>query len=162
MTAQAAEDQDQSMEEILQSIKRIIADEDEDTPAPAKNLGSDVLELTEMVQDDGTVTKASFEPPASKGFESAMMPARPVFEEGLVSDKTASASAAAMRSLMNQPKEEMKPMPKIDSPSFRSGNTVEDLMMEAMRPMLKAWLDANLQPIVEHLVEREVRRIAGK
>ncbi len=53
-------------------------------------------------------------------------------------------------------------MPKTDSASFRSGATVEDLMMEAMRPMLKSWLDANLQPIVEHLVEREVRRIAGK
>ena len=32
--------------------------------------------------------------------------------------------------------------------------------MEALKPMLKAWLDANLPTIVERLVEREVRKIA--
>ncbi len=81
MNAQAAEEHDQSMEEILQSIKRIIADEEDDAPASPKTLGSDVLELTEVVQDDGTVVKTAFAPPEplseQRGFESAMMPARP-------------------------------------------------------------------------------------
>ena len=55
--------EDQSMEEILQSIRRIIAEEGNNSaaapegsrPASSPDEGSDILELTDMVQDDGSV-----------------------------------------------------------------------------------------------------------
>jgi cell pole-organizing protein PopZ len=37
--------------------------------------------------------------------------------------------------------------------------TVEDLMKEMLRPMLKAWLDDNLPPLVERLVRTEIERV---
>ena len=37
--------------------------------------------------------------------------------------------------------------------------TVEDLMKEMLRPMLKAWLDDNLPPLVERLVREEIERV---
>ena len=40
------------------------------------------------------------------------------------------------------------------------GHTVEDLVRELMRPMLKEWLDANLPGIVDRLVRQEIERIA--
>jgi cell pole-organizing protein PopZ len=40
-----------------------------------------------------------------------------------------------------------------------SGRTVEDLVVEALRPMLREWLDANLPKITERLVKREIARI---
>ena len=175
MSAEAAEDQDQSMEEILQSIKRIIADEEEEGGEPqaaaatetaqvsdeAPSAGSDVLELTEIIQDDGTTVNAD-DQSNSEIRDSATMPlADQDSSEGLVSDETAGASANAFDALAQQNKPAPKPMPNIESPAFRSGNTVEDLVMEALRPMLKDWLDANLQQIVENIVENEVKRISG-
>ncbi len=37
--------------------------------------------------------------------------------------------------------------------------TVEDLMREMLRPMLKAWLDDNLPSLVERLVRAEIERV---
>ena len=42
---------------------------------------------------------------------------------------------------------------------IRSGDTVESLVAEMLKPMMKAWLDANLPAIVEHIVEREVKKL---
>ena len=57
---QVAGEEDLSMEEILQSIRRIIADDDESGKTkPAASNGasaSNILELTDMVEEDGTVT----------------------------------------------------------------------------------------------------------
>ncbi len=41
-------------------------------------------------------------------------------------------------------------------------NTIDGLVRELLRPMLKEWLDANLPGIVENAVEQEVARIARK
>lgn len=51
----AGDESDVSMEDILQSIRRIIAEDGDETGAPAEAGGSDVLELTEMLADDGSV-----------------------------------------------------------------------------------------------------------
>ena len=41
------------------------------------------------------------------------------------------------------------------------GDRIGDLVQEALRPMLKEWLDANLKGIVERAVTKEVKRIAS-
>jgi len=43
-----------------------------------------------------------------------------------------------------------------------SGNarTIEDLVKDMLRPMLKAWLDTNLPPLVERLVRDEIERVS--
>ena len=38
--------------------------------------------------------------------------------------------------------------------------TLEDLVKELLRPMLKAWLDKNLPSVVERIVEKEIAKIA--
>lgn len=42
-----------------------------------------------------------------------------------------------------------------------SGPRIGDLVQDAMRPMIKEWLDANLKGIVERAVAKEVKRIAS-
>ena len=42
------------------------------------------------------------------------------------------------------------------------GNTLEDIVVEMLRPMIKDWLDANLAEIVEQKVEEEVQRVARR
>ena len=45
----------------------------------------------------------------------------------------------------------------------RSGETsLEGLTRDLLRPMLKDWLDTNLPPIVEAMVDREITRITKK
>jgi cell pole-organizing protein PopZ len=76
--------------------------------------------------------------------------------EGLIEDVTAAASAAALKQLISPetPRES-------DHLAFRSGTTVEELIVDAMRPMLKEWLNSNLPGIVEELVQREIRKITA-
>ncbi len=185
--AQAATDQDPSMEEILQSIRRIIA-EDEDPKAEKKtdtNISSDVLELTEMVGDDGEVSPVSMAPAESPidvmaNIESALseevldqeIPASPVpaddmasimasstvTDEHLLSDIAAAEAVAAFRKLTPAPAAAQASHPGMH---FRSGLSVEDLVVEILRPELKQWLDTHLPHIVERIVEREVRRLSG-
>ena len=42
------------------------------------------------------------------------------------------------------------------------GPTIEDIVREELRPMLKAWLDTNLPPLVERLVRAEIERVVGR
>lgn len=183
MTAEsAADNSDQSMEEILQSIKRIIADEDDDVPAedvmkaekpepevePKKVVddkpASEILELTEMVQEDGTTVDLKEEVKAEKP-EPAPKPAKVVSSdpfEDLMSQEAAAASAASLAALANKAKPAPEPFVPLESPVFRYGNTVEDLVLEALRPMLKEWIDHNLPQMVERMVEREIKKISGQ
>ena len=42
----------------------------------------------------------------------------------------------------------------------KDGRTLEDVVRELLRPMLKEWLDENLPTIVQATVDQEVERIA--
>ncbi len=175
------EEQDQSMEEILQSIRRIIAEEGDESASAApvqapdaqKSKGSDILELTDVVKEDGSVvnvtTKDMAPMPSPKPSADVLSdidhalssPSPKDAGQGLLSEQTALAAAAALRPVMDVQPRPAAPMPRLDSPAFRSGSTVEDLVMESLKPMLKDWLDANLKGIVERLVEKEIKRIVA-
>lgn len=44
----------------------------------------------------------------------------------------------------------------------KSPRTLDDLVQDMLRPLLKSWLDENLPPLVEKLVRAEIERISGK
>jgi cell pole-organizing protein PopZ len=44
----------------------------------------------------------------------------------------------------------------------RGGPTIEDVVREELRPLLKDWLDQHLPAIVERLVRAEIERVAGR
>ncbi len=87
----------------------------------------------------------AYTPPAASSSEST---------ERLLSRQSAEAAAESLRNLVKN-----IPAPKIDSPAFRSGNTLEDIVAESLKPMLAQWLDRNLPVIVERIVEKEVRKL---
>ena len=73
----------------------------------------------------------------------------------LVGDSAAASAASAFAGLASsmkksEPVEEFTPV----------GPTLDELTRSLLRPMLKAWLDANLPAIVEAQVRKEVERIA--
>lgn len=148
-----------SMEEILASIRRIISEEEQ---AP----GEPVLDLTDHVQeaqpepveveDDivfeavEAVVEAPPPPRAAEPAPVAAAPApAPVTPETIISPPTASAAAGSMARLAGT-------LRVADTP----GQTVEGVVRELLKPMLKEWLDRNLPAIVEARVEAELERIA--
>lgn len=151
-------DGEASVEEILESIKKVIARESRDsvaaprkpkmsppTPSPAETeaaqAGEEVLDLAEMelsnaveMEDQGDADKT---PLVSEDARGAM-------QENL--------AALAMLA-------EPGAKPQI----VRSGETsLEGLAREMLRPMLAEWLDKNLPGMVEEMVQAEIARIAGK
>jgi cell pole-organizing protein PopZ len=200
--------QDQSMEEILQSIKRIIAEEGDVNAENQDDASAEVLELTDMVEaEEPTPSLASAsdpfdalfkeeapaepastvapeptpEPTAAPEPEPAPQPAppqvneklpepvhapepaaaaaiAPSVDENLLSEKALRESAEALRSLASiSHTSTTHPSAPL---GFRSGQTVEDVVIEAIRPMLKEWLDSNLPAIVMRKVQHEVERIS--
>lgn len=186
------------MDEILATIRRIIA-EDEQPGASASRTAAaapgvsgrgsadDVLELTDALNEDGSVRRLapigssshaadrSREPPPPAAPEKPEPDARPEpqlrlaepsfspsqrqsvpKDERLVSDATTLAAAAALARLAAAPRAEGAAAPLVgDRP-------LDDVVQDALRPMLQTWLDENLPQIVERLVKAEIARIAAR
>lgn len=167
--------QEPTMEEILASIRRIISEDDapaeaaaapEPEPAPVEEAPAedDVLELTDPIEPPAPVESMGDidvyspepepepepEPPPPPPPEPAPASgfSREEVADNLVGDHAAGLAASAFGSLSSA-----LLMPK-------DGRTLEDVVRELLRPLLKEWLDQNLPRIVEAKVEEEVHRIA--
>ena len=165
-----------SMEEILASIRKIISDEDTPAsvaaPEPVAEPEEDIVDLTQMVQEDGTVVdlttapeEVSFDEEISleEPVDEPQPPAEPVAEGPLVSGSAVDAAASAMASLANTVAiERLSSLPQMPMHIGNGSRTLEDMVLELMRPMLKGWLDENLPAIVERLVQKEVERISRR
>ena len=202
---QPAKSQEPSMEEILASIRRIIADDDATkstarapeppkpetqpvppppsysaTPAPprprvepeprqAMELPSgfgnaalaeqtpDILDLTESMAAPPPAPPATM-PPAAQfrtidgssdvGFAEASERPHGGEERGhLISSATSAAVDSAFNTLAQ-------------TVLMQNARTLEDLVREMLRPMLKSWLDDNLPGMVERLVRAEIERVS--
>jgi cell pole-organizing protein PopZ len=184
-----------SMEEILASIRRIIADdrdapeylEEGDVPSsPLKN----VLDLTErhvspvpqseMVvrderegdlparpeddsnEDHPSVEAVSFEVARGHEVQAPAYQAIPLDEATPVSPLAQPCGPACGEALLSEAAQTAVSsafgrLEEVRAPS--QSQTVEGLMKELLRPMLKAWLDDNLPPLVERLVQAEIERV---
>ena len=201
---QAAKSQEPSMEEILASIRRIIADDDatktaqrapdspkvESQPAPPlpqaappaaarspvepkltetgeiRDESSDILDLTEsmaspMPEVPSPEAAAEMEPQfrtidgsSDIGYEerverTPVPPPQPEYPERgqLISGATSAAVDSAFSALAQ-------------TVLVQNARTLEDLVREMLRPMLKSWLDDNLPGMVERLVRAEIERVS--
>ena len=150
-----------SMDEILASIRRILAEDDvAATRPPAIRAGSDVLDLTEALNDDGSVRHiapvalVSPEAPVLVQPDGRIEPAAPRpdgadKEPRLVSDAASGAVATSFARLAALPRGD-----GLDP-------SLDDLVRETLRPMLQAWLDENLPGLVERLIKAEIARVVG-
>jgi uncharacterized protein len=68
-------------------------------------------------------------------------------ENGLLSNATSAAVDSAFNTLAQ-------------TVLVQNARTLEDLVREMLRPMLKSWLDDNLPGLVERLVRAEIERVA--
>jgi len=100
----------------------------------------DDLEFTETAAARAVHRQPAFEPPP---FES---PAAPPPQQ-ILSRSTVSAVESAFNTLAN-------------TVLSNNARTLEDLVKEMLRPMLKSWLDDNLPGLVERIVKAEIERVS--
>lgn len=144
----------------------------EPAPIPAEPEDDDVLELTDVVEDDGTVVDLAHDP--EPDFEPDPIPSDPMlppdagepFEdelveesESLISDHAAAAAAGSLAVLSTAAGRKIADQL---GASDIGGVTVEELVRQLLRPMLRDWLDENLPSMVERLVRREIERLAAQ
>ncbi len=214
-----------TMEEILASIRRIISEDEPQTeeflkpepdlsaepeaapeaepeaasePEPAPAEAADVLELTRMVTEDGTIvdleakrsaaadqaaepdpepepepgpepeTQAELEPepepvpfpepfPEASGAE-APDPCFAADQDSLLSPSTQFATVDSLSEIAAAALGARATGPA----GLGSGRSLEEFMHEALTPVLKAWLDTNLSPLVEQVVREEIKRMVRR
>jgi cell pole-organizing protein PopZ len=118
-------------------------------PPPRVEIPPPAAEEIEIVDAPEATNVPAEEPPPGP----ALAPDR----GGLISEAAADASAASLASLASR----MAQM-HAGFPLGHGNRTIEDLVKEVMRPMIKEWLDAHLPSLVERLVRREIDRIARR
>lgn len=180
-----------SMEEILASIRRIIADDEALQPSepeePVSSPLKSVLEITELhvaplaasgpnepvlgpwsrgealpdeppsageaaerfnpLQEPEPQAPTSFPMPGPSAMAKAPVEAVQQAKADLLLSDAASASVSGAFERLSASVKPSQPQ------------TVEDLMKEMLRPMLKTWLDDNLPAVVERLVRAEIERV---
>ena len=185
-----------SMEEIIASISRIIAEDkhpadqrvgakgQSEVVAPASGERSEILDLTQVVNEDGSVRRVSpwaelatassaspdeptaspadaagrIEPPPSHA-DAALEPRLDSGRERIVSAATSEAAAAAFAQLGALPRERRN---EPELPLGGAKRTLEEIVHEMLRPLLQSWLDDHLPGIVERLVREEIARVVGE
>ena len=99
---------------------------------------SDDIEFAEAAASRAT-RPASYDTPF---FEAPMAPQQPILSQSTVSAVESAFNTLAHTVLSN------------------NARTLEDLVKEMLRPMLKSWLDDNLPGLVERIVKAEIERVS--
>ncbi len=131
-----------SMEDILASIKKVIAEEKElrTSPRPTDTIEDEALPEEGDAEEDVLELDEPLAPPADLG-------------PPLLDEHVAGQSRSALEQLQTV---------AATIPAVPQVNPLEDMVREMLRPMLKAWLDEHLPQMVEDHVKREISRITGK
>ena len=166
--AKAAQAHEPSMEEILASIRRIISDEDSlrgDFPAAAAVAPSVAETVPQNLwqapaageEDERAVDISPVEStlrtqlPPSEEVGAARVSAMPVAPPSVDSRLLSPGVDALVNATFSQ----------LTSTVLSSQTrTLEDLVQDMMRPMLRGWLDDNLPTLVERLVREEIERVS--
>lgn len=173
------DDEEMSMEDILASIRRYVADETSseqlDRPSSSYNQETAFQERRPYQQThegpsfDGEIpevihlTERREAAPAAPKFADTMgqnSRSEPKFtSETLVSEKVQTVSSQAFSRLAEAARPQASPSFKAAPSSGANGLTLDHLISELARPMIKQWLDSNLPSLVESLVNKEIERI---
>jgi uncharacterized protein len=118
-------------------------------PPPAPKAPEPAFKKVEPDDDlefaESAASRAIHQPPAYVPPAAGLPPAGP--HQAILSQSTVSAVESAFNTLAN-------------TVLSNNARTLEDLVKEMLRPMLKSWLDDNLPGLVERIVKAEIERVS--
>ena len=176
---------DPSMEDILASIRRILSEDESgpgDAASPHPGSGPTAVAVPsreELAPDDVLILNSSMlvpeeeemtagephlpttpatptSPAPASGHAAAAAPSDLAAASDLVAPEAAAAAASSVGNLVRTLSTERSALVTARGP------TIEDIVRQEIRPLLKAWLDVNLAPMVERLVRVEIERVVGR
>ncbi len=158
-----------SMEEIQASIRRILLEEEENQNALEADQDEDVLQLdSSMLAAEpaaGQEGERNIYQPSAAGQDTArlqetgkedLMEDNVQIPKGLVGDEASNSIANTIGTLVHSISTERAVAVS------RGGITIEDLVREEIKPVLKAWLDTQLPSLVERVVRAEIKRVIDR
>ncbi|PEQ12153.1 hypothetical protein B2G71_13500 [Novosphingobium sp. PC22D] len=153
-----------TVEEILDSIKKVIARDNRDSAAQERHRRE-----TEGVSDPKTAEETETFPEEDV-LDLGAMAEYSDFEDQFDEDEDQDGETGPLLTSEAQAnmRESLAALAMLAKPGappqiVRSGETsLEGLVRELLRPALAEWLDKNLPPMVEQLVAAEIARIVGK
>lgn len=141
-----------SMEDILSSIKRIISEEGDPQPKAKRGSVRPVPAPPPHVETDAEDEVLELSQPAPEpAIRATAIPAPPRAVEPILSPETAEATRGALDALSRL----------LVRPEPESDGTLEGLVRDMLRPILREWVDANLPRMAERLVAKEIAKITG-
>jgi cell pole-organizing protein PopZ len=150
-------DEDDDVLDLTQVVEDGKAQGKDDHLAGGDGFDSEVDEL-ELEPDDEAGVPLAPPPPQRGRAKPTRAAAAPMLddEDSLVSAVTADRSTGALAKLT-------RAAASREPAALAHGEkTVEIFLLEMLRPMLKEWLDANLEGVVERVVEQEVKKLARR
>lgn len=111
-------------------------------PKAVADMAEPITEIPELAEDEPDNTEI-----ASKSSH----------QTRLLGEKAAKQSSGSLKELVSSLHDK-----QVDSPYSRGGTSLEDLVIEAMKPFLAEWLNKNLPIIVKKIVEKEVKRLVPR
>lgn len=161
-----AQDSEASVEEILESIKKVIARDNRAGAMDARRRREDAADEAERSAPDPATARAHRVRDENEVLDLADMECVPeLVAHPFAEPDDAPLIAETVRDAMQ---ENLAALAMLAEPGarpqiVRSGETsLEGLTRELLRPMLAEWLEANLPSMVEKLVQAEIARIVGK
>jgi cell pole-organizing protein PopZ len=160
--APAVSNSQDDIDALLNGLDEATTPEEIRPAAPEPEPEADVLDLTDEMALPDPAPQAAFrkvEPPDDLEFtETAakaplrdmafdLPPPSPMDSPPILSRSTVSAVESAFNSLAH-------------TVLSNNARTLEDLVKEMLRPMLKSWLDDNLPRLVERIVKAEIERVS--
>lgn len=160
-------DSEPSMEDILSSIKRIIAEEGDAAAPRGRRMGRPIVTEPDPRDEAPDAEPLNDAPTATREPEAPQPEARPAtfasvspeiargvaaIDPAILSPQVAEAARGRIEALSRM----------IVRPEVAGADTLEGLVRDMLKPMLTQWLDTNLPRIVEGIVEREIERISGR
>lgn len=188
----AEQNKESSMEEILSSIKRIIAEdkaidadrsaeknedieEGEDAASHLKPVPNNVTPIAPLPKNIATKSSKTKKPTVqTTGDDDSVLELTnevkdtgPSSAQGVFGDRRKEERLINDQKLdsMRQSLSALVAMEGSSTPAPTNpsrGTSLEDLTRDLMRPMLKEWLDENLPKLVEEMVAREIQRLNDK
>ncbi|MGY6662225.1 MAG: DUF2497 domain-containing protein [Glycocaulis sp.] len=134
-------------DDVLELTDRV----EEETEGTSPMAIADDLMIVDREEELASAPEPEPEPEPEPVMAEAPKPSPAEDDESLLAEPAASAAAGAFAALTENLRV-----------SSDNGQTLEGIVRELMRPMLKQWLDENLPSIVEAKVQEEIERVARR
>jgi len=115
------------------------------TPFQKKSLEESIMTLTNPIGSGEKLNRANTKPLLFGGTE-----------ESFVSSQAIAASANSLTRLAQASKSAPKKVPSL---ADQRNVTLDQLIQDLIRPMIKQWIDTHLPSLVEEMVAKEIKRI---